>query len=94
MSKTWYAILTTYIILFFVTGYINFFSNNYFAKTPEIVDKITRDYDSPEKMNWVAELVLEDAQTYQDENNIASQSFNIVLGSIVSFLSATVKQKQ
>ncbi|EDZ92404.1 MAG: hypothetical protein P5702_11595 [Limnospira sp. PMC 1291.21] len=94
MSKTWYAILTTYMILFFATGYINFFSNNYFAKTPENVAQITRDYDSPKKMNWVAELLLEDAQTYQDENNIASQSFNIVLGSIVSFLSATVKQKQ
>ncbi|MFO7032350.1 hypothetical protein B9T07_21025 [Limnospira fusiformis CCALA 023] len=94
MSKTWYAILTTYMILFFVTGYINFFSNNYFATNPEIIDKITRDSDSSEKMNWVAELLLEDAQTYQDENNIASQSFNIVLGSIVSFFSATVKQKQ
>lgn len=94
MSKTWYAILTTYMILFFVTGYINFFSNNYFATTPENIAKITDYYDSPEKMKFVEELLQDDAETYQDENSIASQAFNVVLGSIVSFLSATINKKK
>jgi len=94
MSKTWYAILTTYMTLFFVTGYINFFSNNYFATTPENIAKITDYYDSPEKMKFVEELLQDDAETYQDENSIASQAFNVVLGSIVSFLSATISKKK
>jgi uncharacterized membrane protein len=93
MSRTWYAILTIYMGLFFITGYINFISDNHFSTTPEVIEKITKDYDEPEKMKFVEELVQEDAENYQEQNNIASQSFNVVLGSIVSFLAATMTQQ-
>ncbi|MBE9144302.1 hypothetical protein [Planktothrix mougeotii] len=93
MSRTWYALLTTYMVLFFITGYITFFYNNIFATRSENIAKITKVYDDQEKFKLVEELLQDDAKTSQDENNISSQSFNVVLGAIVSFLSTTLAQK-
>ena len=74
--------------------YITFFYNNIFATSSENIAKITREYDDQEKFKIVEELLEDDAKTSQDENNIGSQSFNVVLGAIVSFLSTTLAQKK
>jgi hypothetical protein len=80
--------------LFFVGGYITFINNNRFATSPENIAKIIVEYDHPEKIKLVEELLEEDANTYEEENNIGSQAFNVVLGAIVSFLSTTLTRKR
>jgi hypothetical protein len=94
MSRIWYTVLSTYIVLFLITGYITFVTNNNFATDPANITKITGEYDTEEKFQLVKELLEEDATTYQNENNTGSQSFNVVLGAIVSFLSTTINRQQ
>lgn len=94
MSPTWYTVLITYMVLFFVMGYITFFHNNDFITNPENFDKIIKEYDRPDKQLLVKELLQDDANTFADENTISSQAFNVILGAIVSFLSSTLISKQ
>ncbi|MDJ1171093.1 hypothetical protein PMG71_16815 [Roseofilum sp. BLCC_M154] len=94
MSPTWYTILITYIVLFFVMGYITFFHNNDFITNPENFDKIIKEYDREEKQLLVKELLQDDANNFKEQNTISSQAFYIVLGAIVSFLSSTLISKK
>ncbi|OJJ19820.1 hypothetical protein BI308_21015 [Roseofilum reptotaenium AO1-A] len=94
MSTTWYMVLTTYLLLFTLIGYTTFFYNNDFTTSPENFEKIVKDYGNNEKQKLVKRLLKSDAESSQFSNSLSSQSFNLILGAIVSFLSSTLMSKR
>ncbi|HBR00290.1 hypothetical protein [Roseofilum sp. Belize Diploria] len=94
MSKTWYMVIATYLLLFTLLGYTTFFHNNDFTTNHERFEKMVRNYGDEEKQKLVNKLLKDDADSSENSNSISSQSFNLILGAIVSFLSSTLMSKR
>lgn len=87
--QPWWVLLTAYLILFLVTGYIAFI-----AKDPDIplmqrVNTITAGMtDAPTKAAMI-DIYKQEENEHETKAEIAAQAFHIVLGSILGFLSAS-----
>jgi len=84
----WVVILIVYLLLFVATGYEAFFVREYnpaIDLKPEVYMNIK---DEQTKALFINTL-KEEAETYQKKRELASQSFNVVLGALLGFLSAS-----
>jgi uncharacterized transporter YbjL len=87
--QPWWVLLTAYLILFLVTGYIAFI-----AKDPDIplmqrVNTVTAGMtDAPTKAAMM-DIYKQEENEHETKAEMAAQAFHIVLGSILGFLSAS-----
>ena len=98
--KIWMVVLLVYITLFGYIGYIAFwpmaFNNpeetveKYYKIIDKYAMKIETEDDKIHFRSTITELVKESESEADDMQQLASQSFNIVLGAFLAFLSATV----
>lgn len=98
--RIWFVVLSVYLIIFGYIGYIAFWPMAFndpkqtVGKYFEIVDEYGREFKDVESVNYfestIAELVKKAEAEADDMQQLASQSFNIVLGAFLAFLSATV----
>lgn len=97
--KIWAIVLFVYMSIFGYIGYIAFWPMAFndpeetVAKYYTIVDKHTKQLDDTDKevfRSTITELIKESESEADDMQQLASQSFNIVLGAFLAFLSATV----
>ncbi len=98
--KMWFVVLSVYITVFGYIGYIAFWPMSFndpeqtVEQYFEIVAKYDSEFDSEEDRSQfrttMISLVGESEEEAGDMQQLASQSFNIVLGAFLAFLSATV----
>jgi hypothetical protein len=87
--KPWWVILTAYLILFLVTGYIAFI-----AKDPDIplmqrVNTMTAGMSDAQVKAAIIDIYQQEENEHETKAEMAAQAFHIVLGSILGFLSAS-----
>lgn len=97
--RVWFIVLLVYVGVFGSTGYIAFWPQS-FNDPEESINKYIVIVDEYERNNKDSEIhnyrpMMEDLMKKSDEasgdmQELASQSFNIVLGAFLAFLSATV----
>ncbi|VXD14939.1 hypothetical protein PL8927_330065 [Planktothrix serta PCC 8927] len=89
VGSPWYTILVIYSILLSFTGGVTFFYNNAFASREEHIKNLDL-MKTSEQLDVYQELLEVEIQNMENVNNIANQSFNVILGSLLGFLSATL----
>jgi len=98
--RIWLTVLAVYMSLFMYIGYIAFWPMSFndpretVKKYYEIINdhnnEIASDLDKEHFRSIITDLVKESESEADDMQQLASQSFNIVLGAFLAFLSATV----
>lgn len=84
----WVMILSVYIALFCATGYVAFFKyeeNPAVNITPEWINR----FEDPEMRKRMLDSLKDDSAVYAKKRELATQSFNVVLGALLGFLSAS-----
>ena len=84
----WALILFVYVALFGATGYVAFFKyedNPAVNISPEWINR----FDDPETRKRMLDTLKEDSVTFSKKRELATQSFNVVLGALLGFLSAS-----
>lgn len=87
-SKVWGGILLVYLILFVATGYVAFFVKEY-NPAIDLKPSVYADIEDPETKALIIDTLKQEADTHQKKRELASQSFNVVLGALLGFLSAS-----
>ncbi|MBP0029564.1 hypothetical protein PN466_21055 [Roseofilum reptotaenium CS-1145] len=85
----WYIILSIYAFLLTSTGFVTFFQNNNFSSRNEHIEQLNQ-IETSEELQIYEEMILAEVQNIKEVNNIANQAFNVVLGSLLGFLSGTL----
>ncbi|WP_163833849.1 hypothetical protein [Spartinivicinus ruber] len=86
-SKTWVWILMAYLCLFIVTGYIAFIHQTPILHADE-QQRIFTSIQDPESKALISSLFKDEVANFKEKQNIATQSFHIILGGLMGFLSA------
>ena len=84
----WAGILVVYMFLFLGTGYVAFLSREYNPALDIKADYISELKDNTTRL-FIIDTLKQEAQSYQKKRELASQSFNVVLGALLGFLSAS-----
>lgn len=85
----WYVILSIYALLLTFTGFVTFFHNNGFASRKEHIAQLDL-IATPEELEIYTQMIESEIQNIEAINTMANQAFNVVLGSLLGFLSATL----
>ncbi len=98
--KIWIYVMLVYIVIFGYIGYIAFWPmafndpeenvEKYFAIIEKYSDNLPDNQDEDVFKTTINDLVRKAEENANDIQQLASQSFNIVLGALLAFLSATV----
>jgi hypothetical protein len=92
-SSLWWGILLVYLYLFTSTGYLAFITKDSNPALDFQVDKLsTAVNDETTKAFLIKVLEDEDAE-HDKKADLATQSFHIVLGALLGFLSASAVSK-
>jgi hypothetical protein len=81
--------LSIYALLLTSTGFVTFFYNNNFSSRSEHIEQLDQ-INTERELQIYEEMILAEVQNIKEVNNIANQAFNVVLGSLLGFLSATL----
>ncbi len=88
-GATWYILLAMYMALFAFTGHITFFTNNEYSTSPENMVKFRTTFETPRQFQLFEDLITSESSNFEGVNELASQSFNVVLGALLGFLATT-----
>jgi hypothetical protein len=90
-TAVWIGILAAYALLFSVTGYIAFFQEPYNpAANPS--DRALKLIEQEVFREHLVESLKQEGEAFKARKDLAAQSFNVVLGSLLGFLSASAVQ--
>lgn len=97
LGKTWIAMLIIHAVLFCTTCFLTFFDNTFNSKERFVriyVDTVFKVQELSEKQREITEKNLQDYtkkvfDRMGDKQELASQSFHIILGALLSFLSTS-----
>ncbi len=87
-NKVWIVILITYLTLFFSSGYIAFLRPQYnpaLSWNPAVEQAL----EDENKKSFVIEALKQEGESFKKQRDLAGQSFNVVLGALLGFLSAS-----
>ena len=86
-TGVWIGILVVYLGLFGATGYVAFFGGEW---NPAInLSEVSRLIDDQETKAILIEELKQDSELFKRRQELATQSFNIILGALLGFLSAS-----
>jgi len=97
--KVWSIVMAVYLSVFSYTGYIAFWPMEFndpdytIKKYIEIIDQYDKNTTEGNRHDFkpvIEQLMQKSEEAANNMQSLASQSFNIVLGSFLAFLSATV----
>jgi hypothetical protein len=88
-SKLWWAILAVYLALFICTGYIAFFGRDVNPALNRSVDSYALSITDEASKAFIMDVLKDEAAEHKKKEALGQQSFNIVLGSLLGFLSAS-----
>ena len=85
----WWGILAVYLFLFAVTGYIAFFARDINPALDKEADNFAARLTDEATRSFFIQTLQDEAADHKKKTELASQSFNVVLGSLLGFLSAS-----
>ena len=85
----WWGILAVYLMLFASTGYLAFFGHDVNPALNANADLLASKLNDQTTKDFVIETLKDEANEHKKKDGLALQSFNIVLGSLLGFLSAS-----
>ncbi|MEP1385549.1 MAG: hypothetical protein ABJK64_17340 [Paraglaciecola sp.] len=86
-SRPWSVLLWVYLIILFASGYIAFF---YFEQNPaSMFDVTTVQLMEKNVETFFFEALEVESKAHEKKRDLAFQTFNVVLGAILGFLSAS-----
>jgi hypothetical protein len=88
-SKLWWAILGVYLALFVGTGYIAFFNRDVNPALNRSADAYAVSITDEASKAFIIDVLKDEAAEHKKKEALGQQSFNIVLGSLLGFLSAS-----
>lgn len=88
----WLGILLTYLVLFGVSGYIAFFNEPYNPAVNPNQGTLALLKNDQEARVFVLDGLKQEGEAFKARRELAGQSFNVVLGAILGFLSASAAQ--
>jgi hypothetical protein len=88
-SKLWWAILAVYLTLFVGTGYIAFFNRDVNPALNRSADSYAISVTDESAKAFIIDVLKDEAAEHKKKEALGQQSFNIVLGSLLGFLSAS-----
>ena len=84
----WVGILVAYALLFSVTGYIAFVQEPYNPAASPSDKVLSLLKEEPTRAHFL-EALKEESAAFKARKDLAGQSFNVVLGALLGFLSAS-----
>ena len=88
-SKLWWAILSVYLALFVGTGYIAFFNRDVNPALNRSADSYAVSLTDEASKAFLIDVLKSEAAEHEKKEALGQQSFNVVLGSLLGFLSAS-----
>ncbi|MDQ1557743.1 MAG: hypothetical protein QOD32_803 [Pyrinomonadaceae bacterium] len=88
-SRLWWAILAVYLALFIGTGYIAFFNRDTNPALNRSADTYAISITDESSKAFIIDVLKDEAAEHKKKEALGQQSFNIVLGSLLGFLSAS-----
>ena len=88
-SKLWWAILAVYLALFIGTAYIAFFNRDVNPALNRAADTYAISITDEASKAFIIDVLKDEAAEHKKKEALGQQSFNIVLGSLLGFLSAS-----
>jgi len=88
-NHLWWAILTVYLLLFFSTGFLAFFEREPNPILKQGVADLPQQMNDETTKNFIINTLDEEADERKKKDSLVLQSFNVVLGSLLGFLSAS-----
>jgi hypothetical protein len=88
-SKLWWAILAVYLALFIGTAYIAFFNRDVNPALNRSADTYAISITDEASKAFIIDVLKDEAAEHKKKEALGQQSFNIVLGSLLGFLSAS-----
>jgi hypothetical protein len=85
----WWGILAVYMLLFASTGYLAFFGRDVNPALNTNADLLAAKLNDQSTKDFVIDTLKDEAAEHKKKDGLALQSFNIVLGSLLGFLSAS-----
>ena len=92
-DKLWWGILVVYMVLFISTGFIAFFERDVNPALDITSDNLAANLTDESTKNFVMETLRTEAAEHKKRADLASQSFNVVLGALLGFLSASAARR-
>ncbi len=90
----WWGILAIYAVLFLTMGYMAFFSRDVNPALQQGVQQVSTQLSSDAESKAVMlSMIQQEANEHNKKESLALQSFNVVLGSLLGFLSASAVSK-
>lgn len=83
----WFGILVIYLALFIATGYVSFVKADIYAKSDRY-ERLLK-LDDQETKTFLLEVLQKEESEHIDRRNLAGQSFHVVLGALLGFMSAS-----
>ena len=83
----WFGILLIYLALFMATGYASFVKVDLYSKY-ERYEHLSKVEDKETKA-FLIEVLQKEESEHVERRNLASQSFHVVLGALLGFMSAS-----
>jgi hypothetical protein len=90
--KSWALVLISYFVLLSVTSYIAFFQSEY-NPAGLLSEEDVALLENEATKDLVKDALEKDSSAYAKRRELASQSFNVVLGAILGFLSASAANR-
>lgn len=88
-SRLWWAILAVYLALFIGTAYIAFFNRDINPALNRSADTYAISITDEASKAFIIDVLKDEAAEHKKKEALGQQSFNIVLGSLLGFLSAS-----
>lgn len=88
-SRLWWAILVVYLALFVGTAYIAFFNRDINPALNRSADTYAISITDEASKAFIIDVLKDEAAEHKKKEALGQQSFNIVLGSLLGFLSAS-----
>lgn len=93
----WSITLVVYVLLLCITGFLAFLlempknvgGGGQYNPAHAPIEFLDRAAQNQETQRFVLETLRADSDSFQKKRNLASQSFNVVLGALLGFLSAS-----
>lgn len=88
-NNLWWAILVVYLFLFVTTGFLAFIERDTNPILKQGVGGLTQQLNDEATKTFMLNTLEEEAEEHKKKDGLVLQSFNIVLGSLLGFLSAS-----
>ncbi|HEY0005016.1 MAG TPA: hypothetical protein VGB17_09420 [Pyrinomonadaceae bacterium] len=85
----WWGILAIYGLLFLTTGWMAFFARDVNPSLQQGLQSIATQFPDADAKAVYLQMIQQEANEHTKKESLALQSFNVVLGSLLGFLSAS-----